>query len=72
MLLNNIYANILVKVKLGISQFQLQSSPPGEPPGNLTFLKYFGQIPHYVCGWQTQSNAPLCGQKTVNIIYVIK
>ena len=31
MLLNNIYANILVKVKLGISQFQLQSSPPGEP-----------------------------------------
>ena len=60
MLLNNIYANILVKVKLGISQFQLQSSPQANPLGIWLFWNilvkfptmYVGgkhsQMPHYV------------------------
>ena len=43
-------------VTLCLDQFQKRSSPPGQTPGHLTFLKMLvdDQIPHYVGRFQGQ------------------
>ena len=36
------------------NQLQNRPSPPGQTPGHLTFLRNFGQIPHYVASLDSQ------------------
>ena len=39
---------------LCLGQFQKRSSPPGQTPGHLTFLKMLDQIPRYMGRFQGQ------------------
>ena len=41
-------------------------APPGQAPGHLTFLKNFGQIPHYVASLYGQMLHPLELQRGSN------
>ena len=40
--------------------------PPGQTPGHLTFLKNFGQIPHYIASLEGQMPHPLELQRGSN------
>ena len=53
-------------VNVPVNSKTAHASPPGKPPGHLTFLKNFGQIPRYVASLDGQIPHPLELQRGSN------